>query len=164
MAPEPHLAVATDGLSPEMTICESATEALVNIVKMQNQSEQSCPIREHGRKPKSLVGQMTWDSKMRPLKTKSQGPRTDQQNRVSKITRDAGGACPNHKRQKKFVRGVISVTVYVLLIILIVSLLRSRGRARKAKKPQRSSLEATAGRSRQCYPTQQNGKGRPLCS
>lgn len=106
----PYL-VATDGLSPEMTVCESATEALVNIVKGRNKSEQSCPIREHGQKPKSLVGQMTWDSKMRPLKTKSQGPRTGQQNRVSKITRDAGGACPNHKRQKKFVRGMISVTV-----------------------------------------------------
>ena len=48
-------------------------------------------------------GQMVLNQKMQPLKSRRHAPRTDQQNKVRKMTKAAGGACARHKRLKQFV-------------------------------------------------------------
>ncbi len=48
-------------------------------------------------------GQMVLNRNMQPLKSKKQKPRTDQQLRIRKMTKSAGGACSRHRRLKQFV-------------------------------------------------------------
>ena len=95
--------VGTSELFSGMLTCVSRGREQSKPTEGQAQSRKRSAVRDLNQKPKPLIGQMTWDSKLRPLKSKSQAPRTDQQNRVSKITRNAGGACSYHKRQRKFV-------------------------------------------------------------
>ena len=68
------------------------------------------PLTESQPRPKKGArGSKPWDGeivlnqKMQAVKSKKQKPRTDQQLRIRKMTKNAGGACSKHRRLKQFV-------------------------------------------------------------
>ena len=69
-------------------------------------------IHQPPQKSKLRIGQAIFDQKMEPIFRKSRSRQTPQQNRVSRMTKDSGGACAEHKASKKSVSSSFLVFMY----------------------------------------------------